>query len=279
MPLLRKTNPFYRIGAYLRHELTAWNTGGEGIHSPYLFYLVRMLMYDDHRYYVWDAIEKRRQLMLKSTEKVHVADFGTGKKRKKDRKVACIARTSLAKAKNAQLLFRWINFLGSKQKEGLNIVELGTSLGITTAYLAAASNKNRVLTFEGSHAVAEKARENWEALKLDNITCVEGNIDKTLSDTLYNNARETPGSNGIDFAFIDANHTKDATLKYWRMLSLYRHQKSIFVVDDIHHSPEMAAAWKEIRAEDYVSSTMDLFDMGVVFFDPDYLHKNYRLRY
>ena len=280
MPLAQGTHNLYRIGAYLKHGLTAWNTGGEGIHSPYLFYLVRMLMYDSHRYYVWDDIEAVRRKMLQSKEMLHVSDFGTGRRRQSDRRVSDIARTSLEKAKNAQLLFRWVNFLDSQCKDGMRIVELGTSLGITTAYLATASPKSEVITFEGSHEVAEKARQNWSALKLRNITCIEGDIDTTLADTLYNSARATrEGGNGIDFAFIDANHTKEATLRYWRALSLYRHKKSIFVLDDIHHSREMESAWKAIAHEDYVSTTMDLFDMGVVFFDPDYLHRNYRMRF
>ena len=280
MPLAQGTHHLYRLGAYLKHGLTAWNTGGEGIHSPYLFYLVRMLMYDSHRYYVWDEIESIRRKMLTSRDVLHVSDYGTGRVRNPERRVCDIARTSLEKAKNAQLLFRWVNFLGSRKGDGLRIVELGTSLGITTAYLAAASPKNEVTTFEGSHEVAETARKNWSELGLHNIRCIEGNIDTTLEDTLYNIARATPeGNGGIDLAFIDANHTKEATLQYWRALSLYRHKKSIFVLDDIHHSREMESAWRTIAHEEYVSTTMDLFDMGVVFFDPDYLRRNYRLRF
>jgi len=281
MPLPRNAHLLYHTGAFFSHRLKAWNTGGEGIHSPYLFYLVRMLMYDDHRYYIWDDIERCRLRMLQSDETVEVEDFGTGSRRPSVRRIADVARTSLEKPVNAQLLFRWVHFLSGGRPDGLNIVELGTSLGITTAYLAAPSSGNRVLTFEGSRSLADCARRNWKSLGITNITCVEGNLDATLEDSLYNIcARANNGSGGgIDFAFIDANHTREATLRYWRALSIYRHRKSVFVVDDIHRSPGMEAAWKEIAAQDCVSSTMDLFHMGVVFFDPDYLRRHYVLRY
>ena len=59
---------------------------------------------------------------------------------------------------------------------GLIIVELGTSLGVTTAYMAAMDKRNKVITYEGCPAVAEIAKENWEALGLKNIDCRVGEI-------------------------------------------------------------------------------------------------------
>ena len=83
----------YRILAYVRHQLTSWNTGGEGIHSPYLFHLVRHIISDDNRYYVWSAIEERRQAMLHAPKMVEVTDYGTGESGQ--RLVCDIAKRSL----------------------------------------------------------------------------------------------------------------------------------------------------------------------------------------
>ena len=85
-------------------------------------------------------------------------------------------------------------------------------------------------------------------------------------------------STNIDIVYIDANHTYDATLRYYEALQSRSHDKTIIVIDDIHHNPEMERAWQTIQRRDEVTTTMDFFDFGLVFFDPHYLRKNYRLR-
>lgn len=269
---MQMKNTLYRLGAYLRHHLTAWNTGGEGIHSPYLFYLVRMLMYDTNAYYCFAPIEKRRRAMLHTEKEIEITDYGTGAVGKGSvyrRSIADIARTGLETPKVGQLLFKWTVCLGHEAQRPLEIVELGTSLGITTAYLAAADSRNRITTFEGSPAVADIARRNWEKLNLHNISLIEGDINNTL----YHYAREI-----IDIAYIDANHTEEATLQYFDYLASMSYEKSIFIIDDIHHSPQMHRAWLQICRHHLVTSTMDILNAGIVFFDPHFLHKNYTLR-
>ena len=270
--IMQMKDTLYRIGAYLHHYLTAWNTGGEGIHSPYLFYLVRMLMYDTNAYYCFTPIEKRRQALLHTDKTVEITDFGTGADTKGSvyrRTIAHIARTSLESPRVGQLLFKWIAHIGHEAQRPLEIVELGTSLGITTAYLAAPDSRNRITTFEGSPAVADIARRNWSKLNLNNIHLIEGNIN----DTLYNYMCES-----IDIAYIDANHTEEATLRYFEYLARQTNEKSVFMIDDIHYSPQMHKAWLQICRHPMVSSTMDIRNAGIVFFDPHYLHKNYTLR-
>lgn len=270
----------YRIFARVRHVLTAWNTGGEGIHSPYLFYLVRFLFYDRNAYYSWDAIEERRRAMLHAPKPLQVTDYGTGTSG--TRLVSDIARTSLGSPREAQLLYRLVNYLAregweSDPRRTSLVLELGTSLGLTTAYLASPDSRIRVVTFEGSEEIAGMARLNWQKLGLKNIDVITGNIDQMLPEyvehTLYNNARAR-----ADLIFMDANHTYDATLRYYDILRPLIHRKTIVVLDDIHWSPDMNRAWMELSRRSEVTSSMDLFDLGLLFFDPDYLPKHYRLR-
>ena len=261
----------YRIWSWFRHQLTSWNTGGEGIHSPYLFHLVRMIISDDNRYYCWDDIEERREAMLHAPKLVRVKDYGSrGKGREEQRLVSDIARTSLQSAKNAQVLFRIVTWLGHEKGEPLHMVELGTSLGITTAYLAKVDSRNTVETYEGSQALIELAERNWKKLGIENVQVVEGNID----DTLYIYNRKKP----IDFGYIDANHTYEATLRYFEALAQRKHEKTIIALDDIHYNEEMERAWKEIGERSDVTSTMDFYGFGLVFFDTHYLKRHYRLR-
>ena len=266
----------YRVKSWLRHQLTAWNTGGEGVHSPYLFEWVRMVMSDAHAYNIWKEIEDVRERMLMDERVLQVVDYGSGeamrrKGEKAMRRVRDIAKGSLARRKYAQMLFRLVNWLGHQLREesgGLCIVELGTSLGVTTAYLASVDKDDRVYTYEGSSAIAAVARENWKLLGLNNIACYEGEIKL---ESLAHLGR-------VDVAFVDANHTKEATLSYFDVLAKKVDAKSVLVIDDIHYSEEMEEAWCAICQDPRVTSTIDLYQMGLVFFDTHYWKRNYKIR-
>ena len=301
---MKKNVYLYRVSSWLKHQLTARNTGGHGVHSPYLFEWVRMVMSDKNTYYVWDEIEEIRQEMLKDTRELEFVDYGSGgplptspsKGRSANmRRVCDIAKGSLARRKDAQLLARLVGWLGrplltspsrggigdeaSEDRKGLTIVELGTSLGVTTAYLAAMDSRNKVVTYEGCPAVAEVARANWEKLGLSNIACVVGEITvDSLQLTVDSLQLAVDRWSGIDVAFIDANHTCEATLTYFNALASRVHEKSVVVVDDIHYNEDMEKAWKAICADERVTTTMDLYRMGLVFFDKHYWRKHYKMR-
>jgi len=265
-------NKIHQIGAYVRHCLTAWNTTGEGIHSPYLFRLVRFVMRDGNTFYCFADIERRREYLKACEDVLDVVDFGSaGSPEGKHipRRVCDIAKRQLESPKIGQLLFRIINFMGQEEKRPLEILELGTSLGITTAYLASASSRNRVVTFEGSEAVLKIAQGVWRALKLENIEWAEGNID----DTLYKYAREQ-----LDLAYVDANHTYEATKRYVDFLLPRMTEKGIIVLDDIHYSEGMERAWEELKQDQRVTTTMDLYHVGMIFVDKHYLNRHYRIR-
>ena len=274
---MKKNAYLYRVRTWLRHYLTAWNTGGEGVHSPYLFEWVRMVMSDKYAYRIWNDIERVRAQMLTSKEVVEFVDYGSGKRQlgehaRSERLVREIAKGSLAKAKYAQMLFRLVNWLGHqlrKDDEGLTIVELGTSLGVTTAYMAGVDARDKIYTYEGCEAVAKIARDNWKALGINNIECRIG----TIKGEILKGCLER-----VDIAFIDANHTYEASLEYFNVLASKVHEKSVIVMDDIYHSEEMEKAWKEICEDERVTTTIDLYQMGLVFFDKHYWKRNYRMR-
>ena len=261
-----------RVWAYICHLLTAWNTTGEGIHSPYLFRLVRFVLRDRNAYYCFTDIERRREMLLACPDVLDVVDYGSAGSKEGThikRRVCDIARTHLERPEVAQALFRLVNFVGEEEKRPLEIVELGTSLGITTSYLAAASSKNRVVTLEGSGAVLKIAQGVWKTLKLENIAWHEGNID----DTLYTCARER-----LDVAYVDANHTYEATMRYVNYLLPRMNEKGVIILDDIHYSKEMERAWQALKADDRVTTSMDLYHIGLIFVDKHYLKRNYKIR-
>lgn len=240
------------------------------MHSPYLFELVRMVIYDENRYYCWQDIEDRRYAMLHAPKRVEVTDYGTGQGG--EQLVCDIAKRCLCARKEGETLFRLANFLREKSGESIEIVELGTSLGIGTAYLAMADSRNHVTTFEGSEALLEIARRNWKKLAIDNVNAVLGNIDDTLPSYVHN------AHACAYLIYIDANHTCEATLRYVNQLLPLMNEQSILVLDDIHLDESMELAWNAVKEMPEVTSTIDFYRFGLVFTNPNFLRRNYRMR-
>ena len=276
----------HQIGAFIRHFLTAWNTSGEAIHSPYLFRLVRFVLRDENAYYCFRDIERRREFLLACEDSLDVVDYGSAGSPEGlhvQRRVCDIAKNHLESARVGQVLFRIVNFLHEEEKRPLRILELGTSLGITTAYLASPDSRNKVVTMEGSEAVLRVAQGVWKMLKLENIEWVQGNIDDTLYNIYIGERGKVKGERGkergeLDLVYVDANHTYDATMRYADFLLNRLTEKGILVLDDIHYSEQMERAWSELKADPRVTTSMDLYHVGLLFVDTHYLKRHYRIR-
>ncbi len=241
---------------YIRYWLTASNGKGHGIHSPFVYDFVKKVLNDDRNFYCYESIEYLRKELKRNGEVLSVEDFGAGSHTKlfKQRSVSSIAASALKPKKWSQLLFRMVNFY-----QPSIVLELGTSLGITTTYLACAKSNAKVITMEGAPSIAGIAKQNFERLQLQNIELITGNFDDTLPGVLSK-------LQSFDFAFVDGNHRKAPTLQYCKQLLSLAHEQSILVFDDIHWSAEMEEAWKAIKEEPTVTLTIDLFFIGLVFF-------------
>lgn len=248
---------------YVKYLLSAKNGKGHGIHSPFVFDLVTSVLNDKGNYYCYEPIEDLRKILLKRKSMVEVVDLGAGSRKgtTRQRKVCDIARNALKPPKYSKLLFRLANYFKST-----TIVELGTSLGITSCYLASVKHNERVFTLEGVPGIAALAKEHFDALGLGNIELVQGNFDETLKEVL-----EKAGK--VDLAYIDGNHRYEPTLRYFEQILPYLHAGSLVVFDDIHWSSEMEQAWKKIKADKRITLTIDLFFIGLVFVNPSILVK------
>lgn len=205
------------------------------------------------QYYIFQDIEKIRFSLLNNDKKILITDFGTGKNNR-EKTIKSIAQKTIKSPEIAQILFRIVAYQNPK-----TILELGTSLGITTAYLAAYNKNIEVTSLEGCPNTVSIAKENFKKLFLNNINVQIGNIDQTLSQYLQNRL-------AIDLIYIDANHTQEATLRYFYQLLPYVNESSIVILDDIHWSKEMNKAWDIIRKDNKVTISLDLFEIGILFF-------------
>ncbi|WP_317127488.1 O-methyltransferase [Hymenobacter metallilatus] len=235
-----------------------------------MFDLYAHVINHDGHFAAYDAVENRREELRHDATTIQVLDFGAGSRvgAGRTRRLRDIARTAAKPPALGQLLFRLVNHVQPR-----TVVELGTSLGLTTAYLALASTRARVLTFEGCPATAAVARQTFEAVGAHNAQIVEGNLDDTLAPTLI--TLTAP----VDFAFFDGNHRYEPTLRYFELLNQHRTEDSVFVLDDIHWSKEMERAWEDIKQHPDVTLTVDLFYIGVVFFRRGQPRQHFTLRF
>jgi len=256
-------SPFKLAYKYLKYYFTAANGKGHGIHSPFVFDFIKNVLNDKIVYPEFEKIENLRRNLMSDKTIITVEDLGAGEYRNKNRSVSSIARRSLKPIKFGQLFYRMV-----KKYRPQSILELGTSLGITTSYLSMAKPDARIITLEGSDKVADKARNNFSQLELKNIELVRGNFDTTLEHVLAQLHK-------IDFVFIDGNHRQEPTIRYYRQLFPKMHNDSILILDDIHWSREMEQAWKVIISDDAVACSMDLFSIGVILFRNQFKEKQH----
>jgi len=258
-------SPFQLAKKYLHYYLTASNGKGHGVHSPFVFDLINNVLKDKKEYACYAAIERQRNLFLQNRATIEVEDFGAGSSviKSNTRVIKNIAASSLKPKKFAQLLFRIVHYY-----QPAAILELGTSLGITSSYLAKGNEQSVVFTCEGSSAIAGIAQKNFDALQIKNIRLTLGDFAKTLQPLLNEIGK-------VDLAFVDGNHRKDPTLDYFTQLLQHSHPATIMIFDDIHWSEEMEAAWHTIQQHPSVTLTIDLFFIGLVFINPDFKVKQH----
>lgn len=245
-----------------------WNAKTKySLHSPFVFDFFNTVMnvnVDDQRI---QQIENERKSFINDNSEIEFIEYGAGSRVKNGntRIVSDVAKSSLSGSWQCKLMYNLI-----KRYQPQTILEIGTSLGISSAYLAAASDKSSIITLEGNSSSADKARGLFKRLGLSNIELIEGEFGETIDKALAI-------SKIIDCAFIDGNHRKQATIDYFHAIRQKTNTQSFIIVDDIYWSVGMQEAWQEIIKHDSVAFSLDLFRFGIVFFDRSVMEKQHFL--
>ena len=258
---------FQFITDFLKHRLTAKSR--HGTHSPFVYKLADEVIYDFNDKSEYKNIEEQRKKLFNDDSVITVTDLGAGSQLNKNRtkKVSQIAKNALKSPRLAKLIYRL-----AKNTKAKSAIELGTCLGITTAYLAKTDAQTEVITIEGCPQTAEVARKNFQELNLENIELHVGNFDLILPDII---ARQP----SLDFVYIDGNHRKDATLNYFKWCLSKVTENSLLIFDDIYWSEGMKEAWTEIKNHPDVTVTIDLFWIGLVYFKKGQAKEHFKLKF
>ena len=229
-------------------------------------------VYEDHSLFFFDiwknviqariesdlgSIESMRTTLKKDRTPFDRMDFGA-KQASSPSTVARIAKNSLAPKWKAQFLYKLIHHLQAR-----TVVELGCSLGITAAYMAAANPNCSVTTLEGDPFIADYAKRIHQDLGFQNVEVISGRFEDELPDVVHQLMQ-------LDLVFIDGHHTSEATSVNFDIIKSTLQEKSVVVLDDIYWSAEMLDCWHQLKKDRTVTSSLLYYDIGLLFFSKNF---------
>ncbi len=243
------------------------------IHSPFVYHLITTVL-PKQKSSIGEKIEIKRLEYIKSYEIIEIQDFGAGydncKKFFIQKKLSKITLSSARKKKEGELLYRIIKYHKPKR-----FLELGTNLGFSTAYIATAlseiyNSDYEFISIEGSLNLHIKAIDLLSNLNLK-VNLINDTFDNVLNHLSYNQ--------NFDGVFIDGNHTYDATVRYFEVLKKHINPQGFIIFDDIYWNSSMLRAWKYIIKDEKVTLSLDLYNLGIVYFNRNQVKEHFRLWY
>jgi len=231
---------------------------------------------DTEKKYIQQIETVRRELQT-NPRKIRMVDYGAGESSgfysQKEMSAGVTVMKTVSEVSRSAKKYFWALFLFKLLREFKphTCVELGTNLGVSAAYLAAAlklNNGGRLITLEGAEILADMARASFDRLQLDNISVVTGRFQDTLPKVLQQNAP-------VDFVFVDGHHLEEATVAYFRQIVPFLSSKALLVFDDISWSAEMRRAWETIRRDDRVKLALKLSSVGICILNEEISKKHF----
>jgi predicted O-methyltransferase YrrM len=259
----------YPIIKFLNYTITARHKRGGGIDSPFILNIIVRIFRNKITPDIVFKTEMIRTGLKSDKRRISITDYGTGSSACERRPVMVsrqIRKTAIPR-KYGELLSGFSSEFGNPC-----VIELGTSFGISTMYLASGNKGATVYTMEGCPETAEIAKENFQKSGLENICLLVGRFEELIPQ--LEEKKVKPG-----LVFIDGNHRKYETLEYFNSMVAMGDENVVLIFDDIYYSREMKEAWEEIKNDNRISSTIDIYRMGIVFLRPEMSRTHYKIRY
>ena len=249
------------IGYYFR-SVTLFD-----IHSPLIADFVANVIDDNRNFYAFFKIETLRDQLLRNTTPIEITDLGAGSKANPNlkRSIRNIAMHAPVSPRIGAYLFKIAHW-----RKPAAILELGTSFGISSLYLASANTKTTFYTIEGCPNTAAIAQKHFTDFNYSHLQLINQSFSEGLKQL-----RSKISNNSLDLVYIDGHHEEGATLAYFDQIQPYLTEKSLVIIADIHWSETMHRAWDTLKNKPQVTSSIDLFHLGILFFDHSKITKEH----
>jgi predicted O-methyltransferase YrrM len=150
-------------------------------------------------------------------------------------------------------------FLLIRELKPQSCLELGTCVGISAVYQGAALELNGsggLVSLEGAAERAAVAERNLMRLGIASASVRVGLFQDTLEPALRELAP-------VDYAFVDGQHDRDATIEYFKQLLPHAAEHAVLVFDDIDWSHGMRDAWERIGGDPRLTATAGMGRLGL----------------
>lgn len=255
---------FQKIKSYFAFLFKSTNE--HGVHSPFVFNLVTQCFYTKTDPTLKQQFLNYKKLLHNNQNEIEVTDFGAGSIffKSNKRRIRAIAKNAGITLKRAELLLRLVQYFKPN-----SILELGTSLGLSTYCLNLGNPQATIVTLEGCPETSKIAADQLQLFRV-NSDIKTGNFEETLPFLLLNKT--------YDLIYIDGNHQKEPTISYFNQCLKSIHNDSILIFDDIHWSKEMEEAWEIIKKNPMVTVSIDTYQWGIVFFRKEQQKEHFIIR-
>lgn len=259
----------YQAWGYFWYIVRARHRRGYGLHSPFLFWFQRHVMAPGYRKTLRPVRSRIRTLRKDNRLVVCQDDPGAGSsllKRDKEKLQRIVYRSGVS-YKYGKILYA-----AALEFKPETILELGTSVGISTMYMCEGAPQAHVYTIEACREKLEICRENARYLGHENLHPVQGTFEQELAGLLEQ-------LSSLDMVFIDGDHRKEKILGYFGQIIGHIHDESLVIIDDIHWSGGMTRAWQTLSRHPRVKVSIDLYRMGILFFKRELSPQRFKMAY
>jgi predicted O-methyltransferase YrrM len=230
------------------------------VHSPLVYHFCESVL-DDHRwYYAFESIEVERSRLRQDTTLIQNTGYGAGSRVKiaDENEVRTILQASSSQPWKGRLLFRIC-----KWWQPDTIIEFGTSLGISSAYLASARQSATMYTVDGNAAGLSIAQSLWHAIQLTNIHSIHARFQDAWQQIPDLNKKRV-------LIFLDGDHQSEHVGQMLAEIAQHCTKPYLVIIDDIRWSADMENGWHRWSTS-YGGAWLDLFQAGIWISDEAFL--------
>jgi len=219
---------------------------GYGIHSPFMYSLITKVIEENSPYYIFEDIEKERKRLLSQKNETGI-----------------LTRKETQSKNYGALLFRLVNFF-----KPTTVLQIGSVTGIMSLYLANASKRCKYYFLEEREGLFD-SYDFIQNHQLDNLIMKEGDYEVQLKEL----KTELPE---VDLIHLNLRGDTEKTEKVIKLLIPFIHKNTILLIDGIGINKSMQKFWSGFIQTHSISVSLDLYALGIVFFDKKYHKQNFK---